>query len=131
MIQCNMILDCILYAVWLMEWWLHDNNNYIEYVTMNKKIFIGSYIIVLLISGVNPRVCVFWEKCYEWWYGILESRLVTLLISFFGNLWKRNMSLTLLSSLTYPQLLTSLDRNVQLYSCPAMSYVTFEYLLVL
>ncbi len=36
---------------------------------------------------------------------ILESWLVTLLISFSGNLWKSNMSWTLLFSFTYPDYL--------------------------
>ncbi len=46
---------------------LTDNINNVHY-KLELNIYIGSYIIMFLISGVDPCGWVFEEKYYEWWY---------------------------------------------------------------
>ncbi len=102
---------------------LHDDNiNNIHY-KLGLNIYIGSYIIALLISGTKKHYSSVKSIHVVEYFGkyimnddnmaILESWLVTFLISFFGNLWKRNARWILLSSLMYPRLPIYIARNVQ------------------
>ncbi len=60
----------------------NDNINNIQY-TLGLYIYKSSYIIMLLIIGINPCGWVFWEKS-EWYYGYFEE-----LVGYFSDflLW--------------------------------------------